>query len=173
MLIFFHILDIKGVNWLGFNQIVNMNFIAVENRHRKTFIASRGKTEIINNSFIWEISRSFSFLKLFQLLRSKTILQDWVGYVTTRNNETENKMQAVFNTSEGITMIECMWSIAFMVFKILDCRVKIRHSCLASKMSFTTIYCQWIINELFVFSMTFIPPTHRSRVYRILIYGFS
>ena len=52
MQIFFHILEVKGVNELGFNQMINMNFIVVENRHRKTFIASRSKTEIINNSFI-------------------------------------------------------------------------------------------------------------------------
>ena len=51
MHIFFHFLDIKGVNELGFNQTVNMNFIVMENRHRKTFIASRSKTEIIDNSF--------------------------------------------------------------------------------------------------------------------------
>ena len=84
-------------------------------------------------------------------------------------------MQAVFIISEGITMIECtcgqqgLWCLRFQtVF------VKIRHSCLARKKSCTTIYCQRIINELFVFSMTFVPSsTHRSRVYHISIYGFS
>ena len=94
MHIFFNCLDIKGVNELGFNQIVNTNFIAVENQHRKTFIASRSKTEMIKFYL-----RNFSIILILEtfptpLKQNNTARLSGISYNEKERTEEQNASRA-------------------------------------------------------------------------------